>query len=109
MQEGARTRGERLQIMLTPDELVLIDDFRFKHRMPSRAAAVRENAQLRPRYGCRQRRSTRLNSPCRALMSALTQSGHFLRLQRDLALRDSGPVTALGVIETTANPTTCRL
>jgi hypothetical protein len=42
MSEGTRTRGERLQIMLTPDELVLIDDFRFKHRMPSRAAAVRE-------------------------------------------------------------------
>lgn len=35
-------RGERLQLMLTPDELVLIDDFRFKCRMPSRAAAVRE-------------------------------------------------------------------
>jgi hypothetical protein len=28
--------------MLTLDELGLIDDFRFKHRMPSRAAAVRE-------------------------------------------------------------------
>jgi hypothetical protein len=28
--------------MLTPEELVLIDDFRFKHRMPNRAAAVRE-------------------------------------------------------------------
>ncbi len=42
MAENARTRGERLQIMLTPEELVLIDDFRFKHRMPSRAAAVRE-------------------------------------------------------------------
>jgi hypothetical protein len=42
MEEGARTRGERLQIMLTPEELILIDDFRFKHRMPSRAAAVRE-------------------------------------------------------------------
>ena len=42
MVEAARTRGERLQIMLTPDELVLIDDFRFRHRMPSRAAAVRE-------------------------------------------------------------------
>lgn len=42
MEQGARTRGERLQIMLTSDELVLIDDFRFKHRMPSRAAAVRE-------------------------------------------------------------------
>jgi hypothetical protein len=35
-------RGERLQIMLSPDELSIIDDFRFKHRMPTRAAAVRE-------------------------------------------------------------------
>jgi hypothetical protein len=42
MSEVGRTRGERLQIMLTSEELVLIDDFRFKHRMPSRAAAVRE-------------------------------------------------------------------
>jgi hypothetical protein len=37
-----RTRGERLQIMLSPEELSLIDDFRFKRRMPSRAATVRE-------------------------------------------------------------------
>jgi hypothetical protein len=37
-----RTRGERLQIMLSSDELGLVDDFRFKRRMPSRAAAVRE-------------------------------------------------------------------
>lgn len=37
-----RLRGERLQIMLSPEELVVVDDFRFKHRMPSRAAAVRE-------------------------------------------------------------------
>jgi hypothetical protein len=37
-----RTRGERLQIMLADDELKLVDDFRFKARMPSRAAAVRE-------------------------------------------------------------------
>lgn len=28
--------------MLSPDELAAIDDFRFKHRMPTRAAAVRE-------------------------------------------------------------------
>jgi len=28
--------------MLSPDELGLVDDFRFKRRMPSRAAAVRE-------------------------------------------------------------------
>ncbi|MEA2938733.1 MAG: hypothetical protein QOG83_70 [Alphaproteobacteria bacterium] len=37
-----RLRGERLQIMLATDELALVDDFRFKRRMPSRAAAVRE-------------------------------------------------------------------
>ncbi len=37
-----RSRGERLQIMLSPDELALIDDFRFARRMPSRAATVRE-------------------------------------------------------------------
>ena len=41
MVEAAR-EAERLQIMLTPEELALIDDFRFKHRMPSRAVAVRE-------------------------------------------------------------------
>ena len=35
-------RGERLQIMLSGEELVVLDDFRFKQRMPSRAAAVRE-------------------------------------------------------------------
>lgn len=38
----ADLRGERLQIMLSPEELVAIDDFRFKQRMPTRAAAVRE-------------------------------------------------------------------
>jgi hypothetical protein len=36
------TRGERLQLMLTPDELTVLDSFRFNKRMPSRAAAVRE-------------------------------------------------------------------
>jgi hypothetical protein len=28
--------------MLTPQELMVLDDFRFKSRMPSRAATVRE-------------------------------------------------------------------
>jgi hypothetical protein len=37
-----RLRAERLQIMLSEDELAVLDDFRFKKRMPSRAAAVRE-------------------------------------------------------------------
>ena len=40
--ETGRMREERLQIMLTAEELVLVDDFRFKKRMPSRASAVRE-------------------------------------------------------------------
>ena len=37
-----REREERLQIMLTLTELRAVDDFRYKTRMPSRAAAVRE-------------------------------------------------------------------
>jgi hypothetical protein len=36
------TRAERLQIMLTREELKALDDWRFDRRMPSRAAAVRE-------------------------------------------------------------------
>lgn len=35
-------REERLQVMLSPEELKAVDNFRFSHRMPSRAAAVRE-------------------------------------------------------------------
>lgn len=42
MSSAADNRGERLQVMLTPDELGALDDFRFKTRMPSRASAVRE-------------------------------------------------------------------
>jgi hypothetical protein len=37
-----RVRDERLQIMLSAEELVALDDFRFKKRMPSRASAIRE-------------------------------------------------------------------
>lgn len=40
------TRDERLQVMLSPQELAAVDDFRFKHRMPTRAAAVRELLKL---------------------------------------------------------------
>ena len=42
MTEPVRQREERLQIMLDGLELAAVDDFRFKRRMPSRAAAVRE-------------------------------------------------------------------
>ena len=40
------TRGERLQVMLSPEELAALDDFRFRRRMPTRAAAVRELLKL---------------------------------------------------------------
>jgi hypothetical protein len=43
--EGA-LREERLQIMLDSEELRAVDTFRFEHRMPSRAAAVRELFRL---------------------------------------------------------------
>jgi hypothetical protein len=45
--ENGLAREERLQIMLSPEELKAVDNFRFQHRMPSRAAAVRESL----RYG----------------------------------------------------------
>lgn len=35
-------RGERLQIMLSAEELRAVENWRFDKRMPSRAAAVRE-------------------------------------------------------------------
>ena len=35
-------REERLQIMLSDEELTAVDDWRFEKRMPSRAAAIRE-------------------------------------------------------------------
>jgi hypothetical protein len=34
-------RAERLQIMLTVEEAVKLEDWRFEHRMPSRSAAIR--------------------------------------------------------------------
>jgi len=36
------SREQRLQIMLTDDELRAVDDWRFARQMPSRAAAIRE-------------------------------------------------------------------
>jgi hypothetical protein len=39
-------RGERLQIMLTEEEVNALDDWRFARRMPSRASAIRELLRL---------------------------------------------------------------
>jgi hypothetical protein len=36
------SRETRLQIMLSNEELSAIDDWRFRQRMPSRAAAIRQ-------------------------------------------------------------------
>jgi hypothetical protein len=36
------SRPERLQVMLSEDELAAVDGWRFAQRMPSRAAAIRE-------------------------------------------------------------------
>ena len=44
--KGGLAREVRLQIMLSPEELQAVDNFRFVHRMPSRAAAVRELLRL---------------------------------------------------------------
>ena len=46
MAKGDLTREERLQIMLSPEELAAVDDYRFRQRMPSRAAAVRDLLRL---------------------------------------------------------------
>ncbi|MGN6469872.1 MAG: hypothetical protein ACTHLC_09835, partial [Rhizobiaceae bacterium] len=35
-------RPERLQIMLSEEELTALENWRFEQRMPSRAAAIRE-------------------------------------------------------------------
>jgi metal-responsive CopG/Arc/MetJ family transcriptional regulator len=39
---SAELRGERLQVMLTTEELTALDQWRFSRHMPSRAAAIRE-------------------------------------------------------------------
>jgi hypothetical protein len=42
MSMGQLGRPERLQIMLSGEELHALDDWRFAKRMPSRAAAIRD-------------------------------------------------------------------
>jgi hypothetical protein len=40
------SRPERLQVMLSGEELAALDDWRFAKRMPSRAAAIRDLLRL---------------------------------------------------------------
>jgi hypothetical protein len=39
---AGRVRAVRLQVILAADQIRSVEDFRFEHRMPSRAATVRE-------------------------------------------------------------------
>ena len=41
MAESTRKRGERLQIMLNPEELDVVDEFRFKKRMQQGGGSAR--------------------------------------------------------------------
>jgi hypothetical protein len=45
------SRETRLQIMLNDEELQAIDDWRFRQRMPSRAAAIRQLLNIGLRNG----------------------------------------------------------
>jgi hypothetical protein len=40
--KARRERDERLQIMLSAEELAALEELRFTHRLPSRASAIRE-------------------------------------------------------------------
>jgi len=42
MAKGDDSRVERVQVILTGEELALVDDFRYEKRMRSRTAAARE-------------------------------------------------------------------
>ena len=42
MPDRVQKRSERIQLMLDANELEAIDAWRFEHRLPSRAAAIRE-------------------------------------------------------------------
>jgi hypothetical protein len=57
------SRKERLQFLLSADELAAIDSFRFAHWMPPRAAAVREPL----RYGIA---STKGRAPDNAVLKS---------------------------------------
>ena len=72
-----RERGERLQIMLLEEELSALDDFRFSHRMPSRAAAIRE--VLRRGLGVKEEKSATAGTRSSDFGVLLKKSNHRKR------------------------------
>jgi hypothetical protein len=75
-----RKRGERLQIMLLEEEFRALDDFRFSHRMPSRAATIRE--VLRRGLGVKEEKSATAGTRSSDFGVLLKKSNHR---QRDRA------------------------
>jgi hypothetical protein len=74
------SRGERLQIMLSGEELTVLDDFRFKKRMSSRAAESMNfsNAASPPKGSRLQPSAPSLRSlarPARCLVAAKKVTG----------------------------------
>jgi hypothetical protein len=41
-----KMKKERVCLMMTPDEITAIDDWRYSHRVPSRADAIRKLLQF---------------------------------------------------------------
>jgi metal-responsive CopG/Arc/MetJ family transcriptional regulator len=74
-----RKRGERLQIMLLEleEEFRALDDFRFSHRMPSRAAAIRE--ALRRGLGVKEEKSATAGTRSSDFGVLLKKSNHRKR------------------------------
>jgi hypothetical protein len=72
-----RKRGERLQIMLLEEEFRALDDFRFSHRMPSRAAAIRE--VLRRGLGVKEEKSATAGTRSSDFGVLLKKSNHRKR------------------------------
>ena len=83
-----KKRNERLQIMLEPEELRAVEDFRFKYRLPSRAAAVRE---LMRRGLGGQKRSRRTTVQGRKILTGTANRSGFGPVDKDMVRRD-GPV-----------------
>jgi metal-responsive CopG/Arc/MetJ family transcriptional regulator len=77
MANQTRERGERLQIMLLEEELRALDDFRFSHRMPSRAAAIRE--VLRRGLGVKEEKSATAGTRSSDFGVLLKKSNHRKR------------------------------
>ena len=116
-------RPERLQIMLSGDELTALDDWRFAQRMPSRASAVREllkrglaaegyaidQGSVNPDLWCLAAPIVTVAGEAREVLTIITNRSRFARDEATLIaaivavahaasrVADTGGATAVGV------------